>query len=509
MLRGLGILDTPPEERFDRLTRLAATVFDVPIALVSLVDANRQWFKSCIGIDDSETDRSISFCAHALERDDALVVEDALADPRFATNPFVVDEPHVRFYAGQPLRISEGSALGTLCIIDRRPRPFSDRDRTILAELATLVEAELKGMHLARVTIQLAASEAHLSSILSSIGEGVATFTADGTVLDMNEAGLAMFRREMSEIVGHPITDLLVDEDVAIVLELLAERATKDVGEEVHVELCGRRGDGTTFDMEVSVNEILGAEEQMFIAVARDITGRREIDRMKDEFVSVVSHELRTPLTSIQGSLGLLAGGALGELPPDAQEMVEIASANSKRLTRLVNDILDLERLTSGGAMQLELAPTDTAAIVADATRTVTGLTDAELRPITADVPAIALVADHDRLVQAVTNLLGNAVKFSSPGTPIEVRAHEDGAGVAISVTDHGRGVPPDLLGSIFGRFQQVDAGDRREKGGSGLGLAITQRIARLHGGDVAVTSRLGEGSTFTITVPRLRDAGS
>jgi len=145
-LRALHVLDTPHEERFDRLTRIARRLFDAPIALVSLVDTNRQWFKSCVGLAVSETSRDVSFCAHAILQDDIFVIPDALLDERFADNPLVVDDPHIRFYAGCPLSLPNGSTLGTLCIIDRVPRQFSDDDRAILRDLAKLAEHELAGL---------------------------------------------------------------------------------------------------------------------------------------------------------------------------------------------------------------------------------------------------------------------------------------------------------------------------------------------------------------------------
>lgn len=145
----MAILDTPPEERFDRVTRMARRLFGVPIALISLVDENRQWFKSCFGLDVSETERRISFCAHAILLDGALVIEDALQDERFADNPLVTGEPHIRFYAGQPLRTMSGKAVGTLCIIDREPRTFGEEDVAMLSDLAAMVEREIMAVQLA------------------------------------------------------------------------------------------------------------------------------------------------------------------------------------------------------------------------------------------------------------------------------------------------------------------------------------------------------------------------
>lgn len=147
-LRSAAILDTPPEERFDRVTRMARRLFGVPIALVTMVDANRQWFKSCDGLAVSETPRDISFCGHAILEDKALVIEDALKDERFFDNPLVTGEPHIRFYAGQQLRPFTGQAVGTLCIIDRVAREFGAEDRQMLADLAQMVEREIAAVQL-------------------------------------------------------------------------------------------------------------------------------------------------------------------------------------------------------------------------------------------------------------------------------------------------------------------------------------------------------------------------
>lgn len=150
-LADLAILDTPPEAQFDRIVRLAKKMFDVPIALISLVDANRQWFKACIGLPVRETGRDVSFCGHAILGEDTFVIEDTRADPRFADNPLVTGAPFIRFYAGQPLRVAGGHKIGTLCVIDTAPRRFSVEDRAALRDLAAVLERELAALHLATV----------------------------------------------------------------------------------------------------------------------------------------------------------------------------------------------------------------------------------------------------------------------------------------------------------------------------------------------------------------------
>jgi signal transduction histidine kinase len=178
-LYGLGILDTPPEERFDRITRLARRVFGTPIALVSLVDRNRQWFKSCLGLNATSTARDVSFCSHAVIARQPLVVLDPLADPRFRDNPLVLGEPHIRFYAGVPLYAAGGQPVGTLCVIDREPRPFDATDLEALSDLAAVVERELNHVEVAvdlgRRTAQAEQASSNKSSFLAHMSHELRT----------------------------------------------------------------------------------------------------------------------------------------------------------------------------------------------------------------------------------------------------------------------------------------------------------------------------------------------
>lgn len=233
----------------------------------------------------------------------------------------------------------------------------------------------------------------------------------------------------------------------------------------------------------------------------------RRSERLKDEFVSVVGHELRTPLTSIRGSLGLLEGGVMGELPEEAKAMASTAIDNTDRLVRLVNDILDIERIDSGRA-EIELAPVSAAALVEQSVQVVgevAGEAGVELR---SEVEDTVVSCDADTVVQTLTNLLGNAIKFSEAGAAITIAvAPKDGQAV-FAVRDTGRGIPADQLESIFERFSQVDASDAREKGGTGLGLAIARDIVEGHGGRIWAESEEGKGTTFSFTLPLAAGAG-
>lgn len=237
------------------------------------------------------------------------------------------------------------------------------------------------------------------------------------------------------------------------------------------------------------------------IGASMDISERRAIDRMKDEFISTVSHELRTPLTSIRGALGLLSSGRLGDLPEKGQRLLEIASNNTDRLVRLINDILDIERIESG-KVTLTKTLCDGGTLAHAAADVVRQLADRQQITIAIDATAAPLLADSDRMIQTLTNLLGNAVKFSPSGSTIRVTVRADGPTVVFAVADQGRGIPAEKLGTIFERFQQVDASDSRDKGGSGLGLTISRSIVRQHGGEITAESEAGSGSTFTIVVP-------
>jgi len=223
--------------------------------------------------------------------------------------------------------------------------------------------------------------------------------------------------------------------------------------------------------------------------------------KMKDEFVSVVSHELRTPLTSIKGALGLLARGVTGALPPKAGEMAQIALTNADRLSRLVDDILDLQRIESG-RIAMDKRTCDIADLMKQSVESVHLVAEGEGITIVISACQASIKADRERMVQAFVNLLGNAIKFSRRGGRIEFAAELSPGSVLFRVKDEGRRIPKDKLERIFERFEQVDASDAREKGGTGLGLAICRSIVEQHGGRVWAESELGRGSTFYVQLP-------
>jgi PAS domain S-box-containing protein len=258
-------------------------------------------------------------------------------------------------------------------------------------------------------------------------------------------------------------------------------------------------------------------DERPWAAVCtfRDVTDRREVDRMKSEFISLVSHEMRTPLTSIKGALGLVAGGATGSLSETAQRMIDIAANNTDRLIRLVNDMLDLERIESG-RIPLVRADVDLAELLGDAIaimRPVASRSGVQIVVAEADAARTRVMVDGDRIIQTVTNLLSNAVKFSPAGSSVTVTVdrHLDSEGrdsVSVRVIDRGRGVPVERVNDVFERFHQVDVSDSRDKGGTGLGLAICKSIVEEHGGRIWLEATPGGGATCVFTLPLTQPSG-
>jgi CheY-like chemotaxis protein len=243
-----------------------------------------------------------------------------------------------------------------------------------------------------------------------------------------------------------------------------------------------------------------------FVAIKQDVTERKMVERMKSEFVSTVSHELRTPLTSIRGSLGLVAGGVAGELPPQVQRLIGIALSNSDRLVRLINDILDIEKIESG-RMDFRKQPADLVGIVRqalEANQAFAAQHNVALELLEAPAHAEVL-GDSDRLIQVMTNLLSNAAKFSPPGGRVTVRITPDGQSIHVSVADQGPGIPDEFRSRIFRKFAQADSSDTRQKGGTGLGLSIAKAIVEMHGGRIGFETEAGRGTTFWFEIPEHR----
>lgn len=271
-------------------------------------------------------------------------------------------------------------------------------------------------------------------------------------------------------------------------------------------EAVDQHKDGHTIPVEVFLQYIDPPNElPRFVAIVRDITERKRVDKMKNEFISTVSHELRTPLTSIRGSLGLIVGGAVGELPTQAHEMLKIASNNTERLLILINDILDIQKIESG-MMAFSFECIDLAELLQDALRDYAGYAEqyGVSFVIAHDVDDARVFGDRARLMQVLANLMSNAAKFSPENSEVEISVARQEGALRISVSDRGPGIPEEFLPKLFDKFTQVDSSDTRQKGGTGLGLTISKVIIEKHGGKIDVVSNVGGGSTFYFELPEL-----
>jgi PAS domain S-box-containing protein len=340
----------------------------------------------------------------------------------------------------------------------------------------------------------------------------IAVFEVDtrATILDMNPAAENLFGYASPEMVGRNIlTMLLAGEDHARTEQWWGEFVASGKPATRVAENCMRR-DGLALACEWTMTPLVNEDGHVtsIVLQGRDITQQRAAERVRSEFTSTLSHELRTPLTSILGSLSLLRSGALGDVPKEQDEIVEIAERNGKRLLDLINEVLDIEKIESG-RLTLEPEPLELGELLHESLRLNQGFADRfQVRlALEGEVPPAPVRADRKRLMQVMTNLLSNAAKFSPPGGAVDVGVVIKEGHVRVNVGDRGPGIPQAFRGRIFGRFAQADSADSRIKGGTGLGLAISKRLVEMMQGTVGFEDRPGGGTTFFFELPLMKAA--
>jgi PAS domain S-box-containing protein len=376
------------------------------------------------------------------------------------------------------------------------------RDRTAeLIEVNQRLQQELNERQ--RIETALRRNEAEFRVLSEAAPVGIFRIDAQGRCTYVNPRAQKICGYTYEEAMGDGWQRFIHPDDFRQVLSRwLALTATQTQFFEeiryIHHDRTVRVGRAATAPILSESGELIG-----HVGTIEDITETYAVERMKREFLSIVSHELKTPLASIRGALGLLSSGRLIDDPETAQEMIEIAKEDTERLVRLVNNILDLERLESH---QLTLMKQwcDAATLMRRSMESLQPLAEEFQLTLVYQPLMVEIFVDVDRIVQTLINLLGNAIKFSSPASEISLSAElvEEGQSICFQVKDQGRGIPQDKLKLIFERFQQADASDARQQGGTGLGLAISRNIVQLHGGRIWVESTLGKGSTFYFTVP-------
>src|SRR5579875_3049932 len=658
-LASYAILDTPPEESFDALARLAAQLCDAPIATIGFVDRDRRWLKSAIGVERGDAPRDAAFCSHAILAHDVLEVQDAAADSRFADHPLVSGAANVRFFAGVPLRSPDGHAVGALGVLDVRARKLAPAQRKALIAIAAAVTVQLEtrrtallagidearcahlygaGLDVAQDAIAIAklgATAREPATIVyvndaflrlkgiadrsQAIGASVDAFHGPKTEqsrLERMRAELVAGRNAQAEFISYrhdgsayrteatarPIRDVsgavthyaialrditdqvlrgaqlemqnerltaitsiartlfssleptvLVEALLLGVHELVGGRATLyaprtrggfvathdlashedgepgdgfvatasrsdvcvlDEREERAAVRVPGSGGGTAFVLDV-VRETpfgtadvfaLGLLGQFFAVAARNVelyqelASRRdavvELNQVKNDLIAMLAHDFKGPLTTIVGFAEVLSDD--DRFDAESRQYLGMISSSAMRLASLATDTLALSRLEQN-ELTLSLGDVDLGALARDVVRVFSVTRPIDLR-IAGGAPIVH--GDAARLRQVMENLVGNAIKYSPGGEPVEVALRTRADGVEISVRDRGIGIPDSERGKLFGRFARASNARALGIGGTGFGLYLSKTIVELHGGTIEVDSTEGHGSTFRVTLP-------
>jgi PAS domain S-box-containing protein len=484
-------------------------------AAVGVVDGDYLKFRATSGRSvalDVEVPIEGSLSGQCLRSGELLISDDVELDPR-------VDKTSARVVGARSMAVAplfDGARpVGVLNITHPSPRAFGARAVQTLQLISGLLGAALGHAEAfanrTKVEMESRALADQLTAVLSAATEfAIIGVDLEGGITFFSLGAQRMLGYRPEEVIGQRPTMFHDPAEVRLAVELAGGSMPEAfIGRALHGEAYTRdwtyiRKDGSRLTVQLTLTPMSTTDGALlgFIGVASDITTRKAVERMKDEFISVVSHELRTPLTGIRASLGLLAGGVLGDVSAQAQRMLDLAVSNTDRLIRLVSDMLDIERMQSGEATLL-IVECDLDDVVHDAVEQIKPVADrARIRIDAAGTPGITLRADRDRLVQVLTNLLSNAVKFSASGTTITLSTAIEHDRIRIDVRDQGRGIPSDQLEGIFERFRQVDASDSRLKGGTGLGLAICRMIVEQHGGRIWAESTPAHGTTVSVELP-------
>ncbi len=527
VLRSFARLDYAPEQEFDDAAALAAEVADIPIASVSRVEEDREYFKGRVGVDLDSVERGESFCAYVLTQRREFVVRDTHQDPRFSHNRYVLNPPFARSYVGFPLRSREGAVVGVLSVVDREPRTLTHGQTEALRALARQLSGQLE---LKRSAAALARQERGrvdtervqeelLRLLVAQTNDGLVLVDAHGVLQLFNpeaerQHGVsrkALFHTRWPEVLGFTTADgePLPQEDAPLARALAGEQVRD-------TEWAVRRPDGTTRLLTGNASPLRHPDGTLAgaLLVARDITEQRRTEqalqqavRTRDEFLSIASHELRTPLSTLllQAS-GLLRAFRIpaGERLPEARllKKAESLKRQADRLEALVSGLLDVSRLASG-KLDLQLEEVDLRQLASELVERLAEASAAAAVPsrihLHAPVPVVGRW-DRLRVEQVLTNLLTNALRYGRD-RPVELRVEGTPAVARVQVRDEGIGIPEEAQQRIFGRFER--AASSRNYGGLGLGLWLTRELVEAMQGTIHVQSRVGEGSTFTVELPR------
>jgi|GEM_PF-322044 len=509
------------EQKINALLALGRDVFNLPLGIVSHINADSYIVKYISGPPEApppgaEFPLGETYCFHTLQADKPLGFHHA-GKSAIASHP-CYQTFKLESYIGVPLMVGT-QRYGTLNFSgpDARTKPFSQTQYSLIRLFAQWVGNELAQHRTNQILHDVTTWR---QAILDSANASIISTDIQGTIQTFNKGAERLLGYSAEEVVGKVSPAIIHDANEVVKraaelseelgrtiepgFEVFAAKAREHTADER--EWTYIRKDGSRFPVLLSVTAVRDDSDEIkgYLGIGTDLTERKKIDRMKNEFVSTVSHELRTPLTSIRGALGLLLGKNSEELTPKTRNLLEMANRNSERLTLLINDILDLEKIESGRLeFHFELVDlVDISRAALEANEGYAQQHEIVLR-LHNSVDRALVWGDSLRLLQVFANLISNAVKYSPTRGTVEIGVSPHNNFFQVSVSDHGSGIPKEFRSRIFQRFAQADSSDTREKGGTGLGLSICKAIVERHNGLIHYRSEIGKGTVFYFDLPQ------
>lgn len=521
-LHSFRVLDSGCEPAFDDIAELAAQICGTPIALISLIDQDRQWFKSRVGTEITQTPRDVAFCAHAIQTpNEVMEVEDARRDPRFAENPLVTAGPSIRFYAGAPLIAADGASLGTLCVIDRESRALNDWQRRSLQVLARQVMAQLDLRRRIILQQEESADLIALKNIdidqrnaMLTAGEDLTAFLGlDYVYRFVNGTYLDYWQKSADEVVGKQVADIfgqaVFENRLKPILDRCAQGETIAFESQIdyprkgarHVAVScspARNRNATIIGIVVRIHDIdhLKRTEQSLQSTVQKLV---DFTMSQQQFIHILSHDLREPVNTIINFSTVLQADHSATMSPPARQLLGFISSGANRMKVLVDDLTQYIRMEQ---TDVEMASCDLNEIVKDV---ISDLSDnIERDHATIHVATLPVIRGSASLIRLLfQNLIANAVKFhrvgASPKIGIRVETRE--TEWELSVKDNGIGIDEKQLPTLFKPFRRLNS--RKDFDGSGMGLAIVKKTAEVHGGRVWAISAKGAGSEFFATIAK------
>jgi len=503
------------------IPRLQQTLEELVVSVGFILDADKCVFllhepateelvaqQPVLGLTDEEVARlrlptSVGISGQVFRTGEAVRVEDVDTDPQLGPERELALSLGVTSLLSAPLQV-ENQTLGVINVFNKRSgQPFTEEDQTLLKTLASQAAVILQN---SRLHAAVEAERGMLEAILDSLGSAAVVLDREERILLCNPVAEAQFQIREEEVLGQPVATAFRDHPDVVALLTAPPTETPAPGEDPppplpELKLLGPEEiilQVRTTNLRSPQGKILGR-----VAVFNDITQIRKVDQLKTEFVSTVSHELRTPLTTIKAFTATL----LRDVEFDRATQVEwltIIDSECNRLTRLINDLLSISRIEAGRSLQMNWEEIDLAEVVHRVVEQQSSYsTRHQLKPETPET--LLIEADEDKLIQILTNLVNNAIKYAPRGGLVEVKARDNGRYVHVSVKDEGPGIRPEHLTKVFDKFYQADSSSTRKVGGTGLGLYLTKHLVEAHGGKIWAESEWGHGATFHFILPKRR----